>query len=698
MKCNKAYRLSFTERAKDIVSKMSLEEKVYLMSGNMTLQDFAEDMKKGLHYNEVPYPAGGNEEKGVPPMMFCDGPRGAVQGNSTCFPVSMARGATFDTELEERIGRAIGKEIRAHGGNLFGGVCINLPYNPGWGRSQETYGEDSFHIGQMGSALVRGIQEENVIACIKHYAFNSMEISRFKVNVTADKRTEREVYLSHFKDCIDAGAACVMSAYNLYQGVHCGHSDYLLRQVLKGEWDFDGFVISDFIWGVKDTVEAANAGMDIEMCATRFFGDKLVEAVKKGEVREEVIDEAAVRIVRTLLAFTEADDREYGKELIGSKEHIALALEAAEKSMTLMQNRNNLLPLDRNKIKRLALSGKLAVSGNIGDHGSSRVYPEYIVTPLEGLKNTAPGIELLYDDGQDLEKAKELVKSADAVVFVLGYDHDDEGEYIAGSFSEEEGIDLDITAVGGGSDFLSVGGDRKESLGLHREDIELIKNLGPLNRNSVVVLIGGNMIMIDEWKDDVSSILMAYYPGMEGGTAIARTLFGEVNPGGKLPFVVPCRESDLPQVDWDTTGQFYEYYHGYAKLEKEGIKPLLPFGFGLSYTTFEFTNPVFTTDGEYVKAACEVRNTGGRKGDEVVQMYVGFRNSAIDRPVKVLRGFKRISLEPGEKKTIEISCPVERLKWFNPETNEWELEHMEYEVYIGNSSSNDDLLMGTVTL
>src|SRR5690554_1180432 len=620
MKCGKEYRISYTDRAKGIVGKMSLEEKVYLMSGRVGM----EEMMTHPHYNYIPYPAGGNEGLGVPEMKFCDGPRGAVQGNSTCFPVTMGRGATFDPELEERIGRAIAKEIRAHGGNLFGGVCINLPYNPGWGRSQETYGEESFHLGEMGSALVRGIQEENVIACVKHYAFNSMEISRFKVDVTADKRTEREVYLPHFKDCIEAGAASVMSSYNLYQGVHCGHSDYLLNQVLKGEWGFDGFVISDFVINVRDTVEAANGGMDIEMCHTMYFGDKLVEAVKEGQVSEEKVDEAALRIVRTLLAFTEADNREYSKELIGSEEHIALALEAAEKSMTLMQNDEQVLPFSREENKKIAVIGKLADKGNIGDHGSSRVFPEYIVTPLEGIRNIAEDAEVVYCDGSDLEEAKKAAENADAVVFVVGYDHDDEGEYtdIEAFTDLKEGrkniieTEEEDETVGVGSE-LGAGGDRAESLGLHKDEIELIKAVGPLNKNSAAVLIGGNMIMFEEWKDCVSTILMAYYPGMEGGTAIARTLFGEVNPGGKLPFVVPYRENDLPQVDWETSEQHYDYYHGYAKLEKEGIEPLLPYGFGLSYTEFEISNAGFSVEGEEIKAACDVENTGDRAGDEV---------------------------------------------------------------------------------
>ncbi|MBB6285340.1 beta-glucosidase [Geobacillus subterraneus] len=692
MKVNKQYRLSYTSRAQEIVNQMTLEEKVHLMSGRVSMEQIMEYFYNGKHYNWIPYPAGGNERLGVPEMKFVDGPRGVVSGNSTCFPVTVARGATFDKDLEQRIGQAMAKEIRAHGGNLFGGVCINLPRNPGWGRSQEVYGEDSFHLGAMGSALVKGVQEENVIACVKHYAFNSMENARFKVNVKADKRTEREVYLAHFKDCIDAGAACVMSAYNLYQGVHCGHSDYLLNQVLKDEWDFDGFVISDFIWGVKDTVEAANGGMDIEMCHTKYFGEKLVEAVKNGQVSEETINKAALRIVRTLLAFTEVDNKEYSRDLIGCKEHIALALEAAEKSMTLLKNDQNVLPFSKEKTKRIAVIGKLGNQENIGDHGSSRVFPKYVVTPLEGIKKIAANSEVMFCDGQDLLKAKELAKTADAVVFVLGYNHDDEGEFIGNV------DDTNTSQIIGEGHRFAVGGDRKGSLGLKRDEIELIKEVGPLNKNSVVVLIGGSMIMIEEWKSDVSSILMAYYPGMEGGTAIAKTLFGDVNPGGKLPFVVPAHESDLPQTDWEATEITYEYYHGYTKLEKEGKSPSLPFGFGLSYTTFSISNAKFEARDNQIIASCEVENTGNREGDEVVQMYVGFSQSKIDRPVKVLRGFERVSLKPGEKKVVNIACPIEKIKWFNPDTNKWELEMIDYEVYIGNSSDSKDLIAGKVSL
>jgi beta-glucosidase len=687
MQCTKERRLSYTEKARAIVAQMSLEEKVDLMSGKVNfgpeqIAEMTKDTTK--HYNHVPYPNAENKRLGVPSMRFCDGPRGVVcgTGKSTCFPVSMLRGAAFDPALEEEIGRAIGREVRAYGGNLFAGVCINLPHNPGWGRSQESYGEESFAIGQMGAALVRGVQEENVMACVKHYAFNSMEISRFKVSVDCERRTEREVFLPHFKECVDAGAASIMSAYNLYKGVHCGHHDYLLRKVLKEEWDFDGFVMSDFIWGVKDTVAGANNGEDMEMCATIVYGDKLVKAVRDGLVPEARIDDGALRIVRTVLAFEDAYTANYGEEVIGCDKHIALALKAAQEGITLLKN-DQVLPFSRDAVKTVAVIGKLGEKPNIGDYGSSRVFPRYVVTPVEGIRRALPGAQVVFDDGSDIERAKKAAAAADAVVLVVGFDHGDEGEYVAG-----EGT-ANYTAA--------IGGDRK-TLDLHADEIALIKAVGPANNNSAAVIIGGNTTMMTEWMDKVGGILMAYYPGQEGGTAIAQILFGDVNPSGKLPYVQPLRESDLPQVNWDTTNQWYDYYHGYAKLEKEGKAPLYPYGFGLSYTTFKVGEPRFAVKGGAVTASCAVTNTGSRRGAELVQLYIGFSHSSVDRPVKLLRGFARVELDPGESRVVDLSCPLKKLEWYNPAVPGFELEHMEYEVYIGTSSADQDLLKGSVAL
>jgi len=670
-------KTTYDQKALELIRQMSLEEKVNLMGGDISLFRLFWDMIVFGHYNKAPYPAGGNKRLGVPPMLFCDGPRGLVPNSGTCFPVAMGRGASFDIELQEKIGEAIGKEIRAVGGNYFGGVCVNLLRHPAGGRAQETYGEDPFHVGAMGAALTRGVQKHNVMACIKHFALNNQENTRFKIDVSCDERTLREVYLPHFKDAIDAGVASVMGAYNKFRGVQCCHSAYLLRNILKDEWGFNGFVISDFNMGVKDTVEAAEGGCDIEMASTKYYGKRLVKAVRTGQVPEATIDEAVRRIVRTILMFAEAGDPlpEYPHGLIASQEHIALALEAAEKSIVLLKNDPVILPWDRTVIKKLALIGKLGTVENIGDHGSSRVHPPHVVTPLKGLqKLLGPSTEIFYSNGASIAEAVKYASAADAVVFVVGYGHKDEGE-----------------------NSPTVGGDR-DSLQLHQDEIALIQAVASANENCAVVLISGSAILMESWKAKVPAILHAFYPGMEGGTAIARILFGVSNPGGKLPFTIPTDENHLPDFDKNALSVTYDGYHGYTRLEKNGIEPAFAFGFGLSYTSFDQGFASFQVVGDQVKASVDVANSGDKTGDQVVQFYVGFENSAVDLPKKLLKGFQRVRLEPGESKTVEISCPIDKLRWYNPETSSWELELMVYQAYIGCSSRPADLLSGFFAL
>lgn len=658
---DKKYRLSFTEEAEKLVGEMSLREKVVLLAGHCK---WYQSMGIGS-YNSVPYGAGGNERLGISQMYFCDGPRGCVSGNSTCFPVSMARGATFDPELEERVGKAIAKEIRANGGNFYGGVCINVPYNPGGGRSQETFGEDSRHIGRMATALIRGVQSESVIACIKHFAFNSMENSRFWVNIEADKRTEREIYFRHFKECIDNGAAAVMSSYNRYLGHFNGANTYLLRDVLKGEWDFDGFVVSDFFFGLHNTSGGMNAGLDVEMNIRRKYTyTNIKRALKKGKITMEQIDEAGVRIVRTILAAENAKgDREYPASLIACKEHIDLAREVAEKSITLIKNQDKLLPLNKDKIRSIALVGDLADEENIGDNGSSQVHPPYIVTVKQAIEENYPEAHMTYIPTREVKDRHYIIEHADAVITVCGMKHSDEGEYI-----------------------VVIGGDRKD-LGLKKTDVNMINEIASLNKNNIVVLTGGNMIRVNEWHDKVKSILFAYYPGMEGGNAIADIIFGKVNPGGKLPFVIGKSDKDFPQVDWIALQQEYGYYHGYKKLNKDKKEPDYPYGFGLSYTEFEVSEPVMlTNDDEKAEFSVNVKNTGEYYGSETMQLYIGCKNSAVDRPERELFDFSRVYLAPGESAEVKLSVKKSELGYYGKDG--FVTEDAEYIAYIGNSEKD----------
>ena len=659
------------KKAQEILSIMTLKEKAYQMSGDESIITGGPRMAK--RYNDHPLPAGEDKKLGIPGINFSDGPRGVVMGASTCFPVSMSRGASWDVELEERVGNAIGIEAKAQGAHYFGGVCINLLRHPAWGRAQESYGEDTYHLGAFGGALTKGIQK-HIMACAKHYACNSMENMRFKVNVTVDERTLREIYLSHFKDCVDAGVASIMNAYNKVNGKYCGHNPHLLTDILKNDWGFNGFVITDFVLGIRDGKMAVQAGVDIEMpFHIRMGPKKLVKLVQKEEISEQQLNEAVLRILRMKLKFAhEGDPTIYNMEKVTCKEHVQLALEAARKGTVLLKNEDDVLPLDKKKVKKITVVGTLANMENLGDHGSSRVYPPYVITPYEGIKNLAgSSIEVLYDEGVDPESAIELARTSDVTIVVAGYTYKDEGEYTGKA------------------------GDRP-SLTLKPEDEALISKVAEVTDKCIVVLEGGSAIITEAWKDKVKGILMAWYPGMEGGTALGEIIFGDVNPGGKLPMVFPKSQEQLPFLDIEAREIEYDYYHGYNLMDKEGYEPAFPFGFGLSYTTYSYDNLKIDKnsmkENETLEVSVDVTNSGKVTGEEIVQLYVGYKGSSVERHVKDLKGFGKISLKSGETKTLTIGLKANELAYYDVEKKDWVVEKIEYIVHVGPSSQTDKLL------
>jgi beta-glucosidase len=671
-------------RARQLLAQMTIEEKIRQMSGDMPTARGIVGMLR--RYNAVPYPAGENERLGIPGIRFSDGPRGVVIYNSTCFPVPMARGASWDVALEERIGDTIGVEARSQGANFFGGVCINLLRHPAWGRAQETYGEDPHHLGEMGAALTRGVQR-HIMACAKHYACNSIENSRFRVNVRADERTLHEVYLPHFRRCVDEGVAAVMSAYNKVNGTYCGHNRHLLVDVLRERWGFQGFVISDFVYGVRSPLAAAS-GLDIEMPATIHFGRRLRRAVRRGQVPEAAIDEAVLRILRTKLRFAAGpagpvgEPERYGPQAVVSAGHVALAREAAVKSMVLLKNEpvagpDPLLPLDLDALARIAVVGRLADVPNTGDRGSSQVHPPYVVTPLEGIRAAAgPDTTVTRDDGVDLGRAAHAAAAAEVALVVAGYDHRDEGEYMGGPFGSQ-------------------GGDRRR-LTLKPHDEALIQTVAAANPNTVVVLVGGSAIITEAWRHQVPAILMAWYAGMEGGHALADILFGVANPSGKLPCVWPRSADHLPPFDPTADEVEYGYWHGYRLLDHEGHEPAFAFGFGLSYTTFAYDNLQLSAEempaGGCLVASVDVTNTGTRAGDEIVQLYAGCQGSRVERPARWLVAFARVGLAPGETRTVHLELPAQRLAYYDVDRAEWIVEPIPYIAYAGGSSRELDLL------
>jgi len=621
--------------ADEVMGEMTLEQKVNQMSCD---NDARYAPLNPPRYNFIPYYAGEDIELNIPAVKFTDGPTGVVMSyHSTAFPVSIARGSSWDTELEERVGNVIGIEGRSGGANFFAGVCINLLRHPAWGRAQETYGEDTCLLGKMGAALTKGVQN-HMMACAKHYVANSMENARFKVNVEMDERTLREIYLPHFKACVDEGVAAIMSSYNRVRGEWCGHHDYLLNNILKEDWGFKGFVMSDFIWGVRDTIDAA---------------------VK--------------RILREKIRFSSIGDKKmYSEEKMGCKEHVELAREVSEKSTVLLKN-DRILPLLKSKIKKLTVVGRLAIEPNTGDlKGSSAVFPTYVITPLMGIRAfVGSDVEVCYVDGRIPHQAQELSRDADAVIIVVGLTSIDEGEFI----------------TNGGD----VGGDRK-NLGLHLEDQDLIEAVSRENENIIVCVQGGSTIIVEPWKDNVKAILMQWYPGMKGGTALANILFGAVNPSAKMPVTVPATPQQLPYYDMNATSIVYDYYHGYFLADKEKYKVTYPFGFGLSYTTYSYSNVKVSKAIDRITVCVDVTNTGDMAGEEVTQLYIGYRNSIVERHVKDLKGFTKVHLEPGQCKTVAIEIGANALAYYCEKGRDWVVEDIDYVAMIGTSSASEDLL------
>ncbi len=716
----KEYRMSFQEEALTILSALSLSQKVSLLSGKMSQDDVVAAIhgQRTTHYNEHPYLAGGLDAYGLPPLQFVDGTRGVVcdRGKYTCFPVAAMRGAAFNPVLEEKVGKALAEEVLSAGGNFFGGVCVNLPYHPGWGRAQEVYGEDPYMIGELASALIRGIQSKGVIACVKHYAFNSMENMRFEVDITCDLQTEREVFLAQFKKCIDAGAAAVMSAYNRYQGTFCGHSTYLLEDVLRQEWGFDGIVISDFNWGISDTKAAAAAGIDVEMPNTFYFGDKLITAVESGQISENIIDRAALHVVRTLLAYKKkSESLPAFRQSFNS--HSRLALQCAREGITLLRNQDNILPLRGKRAGgTIAVLGRLAEMENTGDRGSSQVYAPYVVSVMEGLQKQVKNASIIYYSGDNPAHCRRLAAEADTVIIVAGNTYMEEGEHLSGntrqddsslSVSIHENTGLSLSEATDLS--IHIGGDRTDSLGLAERDLRIINAVADIRNDAVVVLYGGSTILMTEWYDKTGAILFAYYPGMEGGTAVAETIFGKNNPSGRLPFVIPYDQSDLPDINWASSHQEYGYYHGYTLLDVNGKKPLYPFGFGLSFTTFAIhnlhvwsENPQNDAEPDDTQAilCAEVTltNNGNRTGSEVLFLYVGKKDTSVRRPVKLLKAFEKVSLKKNEQKIVTLKCRLQDLMYFDTVNHRFQFEKGTYQIYVTAGSIRDTMLSAEIKL
>jgi len=674
------------DEAAALVAAMTRDEQLGCLDGDTQFWEGIIDMVSGGYHGHT-WPAAVVERLGIPGIHFADGPRGCVIGPSTCFPVSMARGASFDPDLEERIGRAIGSELRAVGATYTGAVCMNLLRHPGWGRAQETYGEDPHHVGVLAAALTRGLQE-HVMACMKHFACNSMEEARFRVDVTVDERALHEVYLPHFRRVADQGVASVMSAYNSVNGNWCGEHTVLLTDILRTEWGWDGFVTSDFIAGLHDPVLSVAAGLEIEMPFRQQRAQHLPEAVAAGRLAVTHVVARVEATVATLLRFADVFDAAPDRAVLASPAHRALAREAASASMVLLRNEGSLLPVAAD-LGRVAVIGRLAAVPNLGDGGSSDVYPPEVSTLLDGVRGAFPSADVVHHDSDS-----SVAHGADLAVVVVGFTKADEGEFIDVGTSESmmtmfppapdpleqsdpaanpagppaeaptpdaadsrgaevPAPDDDVPA----QETFAPGGDRR-TLRLSVEDEDLVVATAATCPRTVVAVMGGSAVVMP-WLEDVPAALQVWYPGMEGGRAFGDVLTGAVEPGGRLPFAVPTDQSHLVGFDPDADAVVYDLFHGQWKLDRDGTPAHLPFGAGLGYTTWAVDAAsarvtVASAGGTTGQVEVDVTNTGDRNGSTVLLLFAGLPGSSFDRPVRRLVAFVRVALGAGARDAVTL--------------------------------------------
>ena len=602
---------------------------------------------------------------GVPGFHMVDGPRGAqdATGPATAFPVGMARGATWAPALEHRVGEAIAAEAQTAGADMLLAPTINVLRHPRWGRAQETYGEDPWHLGALGVAFVQGAQTR-LMAQVKHFAVNSIEDTRFDVDVSIDDAALHEVYLPHFRRVVgEGGAAAVMAAYNTVNGARASESAQLMNDILRDQWGYPGITVSDWVLATETTEGAALGGLDVEMPFGKVYGEALLEAVADGVVPEDVVTAAARRVLTTKRCFglvaIGAEAEAKGERL--SEAHLALAQEVAERSLVLLTN-DGALPLAGDAA--VVVTGRLAEVENIGDDGSSAVEAPDVVTVAEGMVEEAGGRAVTVIPVEELEARSGELAAADAVVVVVGYTGEDEGEG------------------------LIAAGDR-EAMGLRGEDEAAIAAASAVSERVIVVLYGGGAITMP-WLADVEAAVMVWYPGARGGTAVARALYGEVNPSGRLPQTFPVEEADLPAFDNVSLEVTYDAFHGYRHLDRTGAAALFPFGHGLSYTTFVVGAPSLEAsevpvDG-VIRVTVEVENTGAVEGIETVQLYVGPEVVDESRPARALKAFAQVALAAGERAPVTLEVPASELRVY--EGGGWVDRPGEYRLEVSQSAES----------
>ena len=675
-------------RIQSLMKELTLEEKISM-----------------LHANSI-FGAGGIERLAIPQIMTDDGPLGVREDvkegwgsanlttdSATFFPNGSAIAATWNPDLAYRYGHDMAEEARARGKNVMLAPAFNICRVPLCGRTYEYYSEDPWLNAKLAVQSVKGIQSQHVAACVKHFAVNNQEINRGRINVDVDERTLREIYLPAFKAAITEGEAwTIMSAYNKLRGTYCSENDYLLNKILKGEWKFKGMVISDW-GGTHSTVKAANNGLDLEMGSVPpyknyYFADKLLDSVKAHNVEMDVIDEKVHRILWVLLHTDMSEKLPAGK--INTPAHSKTVYDIASEAIVLLKNDKNLLPLKTSTIKTLAVIGDNATQTfHAGGFGAG-VKARYEITALQGLQNRIGSkVEIKYAQGYSGEyrpfgknQRTENAKPDTAL--------------IAAAVAAAKSSDMAIVFVGGNREYESESRDRK-SLVLPFSEQYLVDTVTAVNPNTIVVVVGGAPYDIGKIKKNNHTIVWSWYNGSENGNALADVLLGKVNPSGKLPFTFPADIKDSPAIALNSyPGENLEEEYkegilvGYRWFDTKKIEPLYCFGYGLSYTTFKYaglvTDKKMYKPTESIKITLKVKNSGKVAGKETVQLYVSKLESAVQRPEKELKAFKKVNIPVGQTATVSFILPAKNLAYFDAQNSKWVVEPGKYKVLAGTSS------------
>ncbi len=643
----------------------TLDDKIDSLIGLMTEQEKIFQISQYGSFNTLD-----NERLNIPGLFMSDGPHGIKQGRSTSFPVGIAMATSWDTSLIRRVGNVMGKEYWAKGIHQALGPTLDLCWNPLSGRSPESGGEDPFLCAEITSSLIKGIQSYPVIATAKHFNCVAMQHNRFHNDVQISKRMLMDHYGYNFRCAIQkANVFSVMNAFNLINGVNCAENEYLLDTILRQQWGFPHYVVSD--WGaVWEAAEALNAGTNICM-GSYLYRDALPQAIDLNIVEESQLNKMVKRVIRAKMLSGFIGYYPKGHlGLVNLPEHRELCREAGKKSIVLLKNETNILPLSKTSNIKIALIGPNANQPLLDGKGSSSVTPYYSVTVKEGFEQAMDTEYILYEKGCDINSsdtsnfsaARSVASQADYVVFVGGLDDTQEGE-------GRDRVSGSVELPGGQSN--------------------LINELAKTNPNLITVIVSGGICALNKSLDNIKGVLYAFYPGQEAGNAIADVIFGDYNPSGKLPVTMPVSDNQLPEQNLNYNDNFGG---GYRWFDRQNLTPEFPFGYGLSYTTFHYSNiSIHDTTilaGDSVNITFDVENTGSIAGEEAAQLYLFPDTSNNLNPVKQLKGFKKISLLPGEKKSVCFKLTPNEFYTFNATTNQYEVKTGPYVVKAGGSSGN----------